>query len=399
VNTNAQQEEIGSPSCVLRLFGAPAGAVRRAVAALPGECMVRARALTRGGETLLLLEAGPGQDGEIAPAERLRLAVEQLRASLAEAAYGQGEQTLPAAAVEALVQRDLLLVCADAATGALLEPRLEALDVAERVFDFGAQSYLHPKHAARIAAAGRKWAERTAPENANETAPEDSNHDQPEAAARQAVGRLQMARRLTEADLAAASVPLLLFSTGAAGETGAAGQGTLLLLGRKKGLWMRVVPPGEAQNPALWLLDMIRRAAAGLEQADGTRWARYGEPLGLQDQIELARAQSSEASDAECPARIDTGTPWVVERGEPMPAQPAPIERSRAEPAAGALTPKQMQKQKGRRPARRVLFLALFLVLLAAAACAAWQYTGGSWEALRKSLGLKDFSLSGASLL
>jgi hypothetical protein len=363
INANANREPSRPQICVLRLFGAPPGAVRRAVAALPGECRVRARALTRGGETLLVLEA----DSD----ERLRLAAQQLRASLAEAAYGQGEQTLSAAAVEALVQRELLLVCADAATGALLEPRIEALDGAERVFDFGAQSYLHPKHAARIAAAGRKWAERTLPEQDNEN----------EAAARQAVGRLQMARRLTEADLAAAAVPL--------------GQGTLLLLGRKKGLWLRVVPPSEAQNPALWLLDMIRRAAAGLEQAEGTRWARYGEPLGLQEAIACAPVQTDndEAQLAgQAPDSAQAETPWAVERGEPAQVPLSSSADPQAEPVAASPKP----KQKGR---RRLARLVLLLLLLAAAACAVWQYTGGSWEALRKSLGLKEFSLSGASLL
>jgi hypothetical protein len=354
---NANREADWPPPYVLRLFGAQSGAVRRAVAALPDECRVRARALTRGGETLLVLEADSG--------ERLRLAVQQLQAALAEAAYGQGEQTLPAATVAALVQRELLLVCADAATGALLEPRLEALDGAERVFDFGAQSYLHPKHAARIAAAGRKWAERALPEQENEN----------EAAARQAVGRLQMARRLTEADLAAAAVPLR--------------QGTLLLLGRKKGLWMRVVPPGEAQNPALWLLDMIRRAAAGLEQAEGTRWVRYGEPLGLQDAIACASAQTGNEETGQVPDTAQAETPWAVERGEQVQM---PTTEAQTEPAATPTKP----KRKGR---RRLVRLVLLLLLLAVAAGAVWQYTGGSWETLRKSLGLKEFSLSGASLL
>jgi hypothetical protein len=356
---NANREADWPPPYVLRLFGAQSGAVRRAVAALPDECRVRARALTRGGETLLVLEA----DSD----ERLRLAVQQLQAALAEAAYGQGEQTLPAATVAALEQRELLLVCADAATGALLEPRLEALDGAERVFDFGAQSYLHPKHAARIAAASRKRASYgNEPEN------------QTEAAVRQAIGRLQMARRLTEADLAAAAVPLR--------------QGTLLLLGRKKGLWVRVVPLGEAQNPALWLLDMIRRAAAGLEQAEGTRWVRYGEPLGLQDAIACASAQTGNdepQSTGQVPDTAQAETPWAVERGEQVQM---PTTEAQTEPAATPTKP----KRKGR---RRWVRLVLLLLLLAVAAGAVWQYTGGSWETLRKSLGPKEFSLSGASLL
>ena len=56
---------------------------------------------------------------------------------------GEGEQTLAAAAVQALEQHRKLLVCSDAAAGMLLESRLENLSGAEKVFDFGAMSYCH----------------------------------------------------------------------------------------------------------------------------------------------------------------------------------------------------------------------------------------------------------------
>ena len=44
---------------------------------------------------------------------------------------------------------------------------------------------------------------------------------------------------------------------------------------RKKGCWLRTVPA--ADNPGLWLLDMVRRAAAGLPQAEGTGFLPAGQ--------------------------------------------------------------------------------------------------------------------------
>ena len=49
----------------------------------------------------------------------------------------------------------------------------------------------------------------------------------------------------------------------------------VLVLSAKKGCWLRTVPA--ADNAALWLLDMIRRAAAGLPQAEGTGFLPAGQ--------------------------------------------------------------------------------------------------------------------------
>ena len=43
---------------------------------------------------------------------------------------------------------------------------------------------------------------------------------------------------------------------------------TVLFLGSRKGCWVRTV--ANADTPALWLLDMIRRAACDYPQAEGT---------------------------------------------------------------------------------------------------------------------------------
>lgn len=92
-------------------------------------------------------EPGRGNAGGPAGAEPFR--AEKGRAGLRQAfsadLYGAGETTLPAAVVEALERHDKLLICADAAAGALLEARFENLPGAEKVFDFGAVSYANPK--------------------------------------------------------------------------------------------------------------------------------------------------------------------------------------------------------------------------------------------------------------
>ncbi len=91
-------------------------------------------------------EPGRGNAGGPAGAEPFRAeAAQALRQAFSADLYGAGETTLPAAVVEALERHDKLLICADAAAGALLEARLENLPGAEKVFDFGAVSYANPK--------------------------------------------------------------------------------------------------------------------------------------------------------------------------------------------------------------------------------------------------------------
>lgn len=136
------KEENRPAGCVLRLFGTPEQTVQKAVAALPDTWQGTVHCRTRGAETLVALQSSTPQ--------QLHRAVQLLRTSLAPALYGEGEQTLAAAAVQALEQHRKLLVCSDAAAGALLETRLENLPGAEKVFDFGAMSYANAALNARL---------------------------------------------------------------------------------------------------------------------------------------------------------------------------------------------------------------------------------------------------------
>ena len=229
--TNKEERPAG---CVLRLFGVPEQTVQKAVAALPDSWQGTVHCRTRGAETLVALQSSTAQ--------QLHRAVQLLRTSLAPALYGEGEQTLAAAAVQALEQHRKLLVCSDAAAGALLETRLENLPGAEKVFDFGAMSYANAVLTARLSRKLRKA---------------------PQAEPARTLARVQAMQRLTGAALAVGCVELP--------------QSRLLLVGGKKGCWLRCTAPGE--NPGLWLLDMLRRAACGLPQAGGTSWQPYGRPI------------------------------------------------------------------------------------------------------------------------
>ena len=199
--------------------------------------------------------------------------------------------------VEALERHDKLLICADAAAGALLEARLENLPGAEKAFDFGAVSYANPKTGPLI----EKRARARLPKDCTDPL-------------RQALARAQAARRVVGADLSAACAERE--------------SDCVLVLSCRKGCFLRTVPAGE--NPALWLLDIIRRTAANKPQAEGTGFL---------------------------PAR----------RAAKKDVLPSP--------------------QPKRHPLRRVCMTLLVLVLLAAlAAVGAWKYTNGNFYALPEQL-------------
>lgn len=127
---------------MLRLFGAPDAAVGAAVGQFPPQWNAAAQWKSRGAETLVALSAQS--------AAGLKKAVGALRETFSADLYGAGETTLAEAVVAALEGHDRLLICSDAAAGTLLEARLETVPGAEKVFDFGALSYAHPKAGAQI---------------------------------------------------------------------------------------------------------------------------------------------------------------------------------------------------------------------------------------------------------
>lgn len=301
-------EEKTQTTCVLRLFGAPLWTVQQA--AQQTDIAVRCRG--RGAEVLAALQAETP-----AGLEKARKA---LNGRFAAELYGEGEMTLVHAAVQALETHRRLLVCCDADAGTLLEARLETVPGAEKVFDFGALSYADAKIREKLSA--RTCRVKGGPIPAK-------------------LARVQAAQRFVGADLAAGCVERA--------------EDTVLFLGSRRGCWVRTVANTDA--PALWLLDMIRRAASGLPQAAGTSWQKYGRAV---------------------PADVLTA--------QTLPDKP--------ENTAPARPPRKRHRMRN-----ALIFL---LVLALAAFAAAWYYTGGDLTALPQrlqSLGADSLPHAGAKLI
>lgn len=301
-------EEKTQTTCVLRLFGAPLWTVQQAAQ----QADIAARCRGRGAEVLAALQAET-------PAG-LEKARKTLNGRFAAELYGEGEMTLVHAAVQALETHRRLLVCCDADAGTLLEARLETVPGAEKVFDFGALSYADAKIREKLSA--RTCRVKGGPIPAK-------------------LARVQAAQRFVGADLAAGCVERA--------------EDTVLFLGSRRGCWVRTVANTDA--PALWLLDMIRRAASGLPQAAGTSWQKYGRAV---------------------PADVLTAQTLPDKPENTAPAKP-PRKRHRARNA--------------------LIFL---LVLALAAFAAGWYYTGGDLTALPQrlqSLGADSLPHAGAKLI
>ena len=301
-------EEKTQTTCVLRLFGVPLWAVQQAAQ----QADIAAQCRARGAEVLAALQAETP-----AGLEKARKA---LCGRFAAELYGEGETTLVHAAVQALETHRRLLVCCDVDAGTLLEARLETVPGAEKVFDFGALSYADAKIREKLSA--RTCRVKGGPIPAK-------------------LARVQAAQRLVGADLAAGCVERA--------------EDTVLFLGSRRGCWVRTVANTDA--PALWLLDMIRRAASGLPQAVGTSWQKYGRAV---------------------PADVLTAQTLPDKPENTAPAKP-PRKRHRVRNA--------------------LIFL---LVLALAAFAAAWYYTGGDLTALPQrlqSLGADSLPHAGAKLI
>lgn len=301
-------EEKTQTTCVLRLFGAPLWAVQQAAQ----QADIAARCRGRGAEVLAALQAETP-----AGLEKARKA---LYGRFAAELYGEGEMTLVHAAVQALETHRRLLVCCDADAGTLLEARLETVPGAEKVFDFGALSYADAKIREKLSA--RTCRVKGGPIPAK-------------------LARVQAAQRFVGADLAAGCVERA--------------EDTVLFLGSRRGCWVRTVANTDA--PALWLLDMIRRAASGLPQAAGTSWQKYGKAV---------------------PADVLTARSLPDKPENTAPAKPP---------------------RKRHRMRNALIFL---LVLALAAFAAAWYYTGGDLTALPQrlqSLGADSLPHAGAKLI
>ena len=306
-----------SESRVLRFFGVKEEQVRQAASALAGRCALTGiETRAQGAETLLALTASPAA---------LRKAEDLLGRTFRAGLYGAGEQTLADCAARALVKHDRLLACADALALDLLAPRLEGKPGIDACFDFGAGSCADPAALAKIEAGARRC---------RGGGPAEPVWDE--------LCRLRAALRVTHADLVAGAIPLQ--------------DGTLAALAGRRGCWLCRVPAGD--NPALWLLDMIRRAAAGSAQAAQVSFTLHGERPALSAVHPPLQLPAAPAAPA-----LETAL--------------APAQDAGAAPDSAALP------RRSRWPARLAFLL---LVLAAVGLAAAFRLTGGDLAALPEVL-------------
>ena len=245
---------------MLRLFGAPLWAVQQAVQ----QTGLAAQCRSRGAETLAALQA----ETPAALSKARKALADRFAAEL----YGEGEMSLVHAAVQTLETHHRLLVCCDADAGTLLEARMETVTGAEKVFDFGAMSYADAKVREKLSA--KVCRVKGGPVPAKLT-------------------RVRAAQRLVGADFAAGCLERA--------------EDTVLFLGSRKGCWVRTV--ANADTPALWLLDMIRRAASGLPQGHPGRCPDGAAPAGQAGAGCTDSSAAQTAQGAECPDfSADSGT-------------------------------------------------------------------------------------------
>ena len=232
--------DAANESRVLRFFGVQESEVCRTASGLAGRYgLTQVESRSQGAETLLALTA---------PAQTLHKAEERLRRTFRAGLYGMGEQTLADCTAQALVKNDRLLACGDPLALDLLAPRLEGRAGIDQVFDFGAGSCKDPDTCARIEALAAQKAKGRADNPADNL-----------------LRRLRAVLRVTRADLAAGALEV---------------EGrTLVAVAGRKGSWLYLAGPSD--NPALWLLDLIRRAADGSPQAPEVRFVRRGRKAGL----------------------------------------------------------------------------------------------------------------------
>lgn len=271
-------------SWVLRFFGVKEAEVCRAASGLAGRYgLTRVESRSQGPETLLALTA---------PAPALHKAEGRLRRTFRAGLYGTGEQTLADCAARALVKRDRLLACGDKLALELLAPRLEGRDGVDRVFDFGAGSCEDPDAAARIEAlALRQDKKGTAGPVARE------------------LYRLRAALKVTKADLAAGALSME--------------ERTLVAVAGRKGCWFYLAGAGE--NPALWLLDILRRAAEGRRQSPEVCFVPRGKRPGPLWEAQAAPAKSAAPEEAgtpeTAPAPPETSLPATQTHRRRWPAR------------------------------------------------------------------------------
>ena len=376
-------------SRTLRLFGvstAQASAVLRQAAAegCPG-----LRLMGRDGELAVRFAAGGLNAAAICNNWEKRL-----REQFGPAVFSGDATDLPQAALDAFLKEEFLFCTADKDTGALLEPLLKNLPQASSVYDFGQESWAHPRKAKRIeppSAWLRRW---------------------PACPVQPVAGRAAAALKVSEADFALAFLPAQDRHPAFA------------LLADERSAWVKALNQSQAApaQAGLWLLDMARRAAMGLPQADGVQMFR----LGKEAPALVADPEQTPAPQPAPPAASPSGpveplrlapdpdpqptriAPDRPDEAPPRPSEPTGVIRlepvgrnARLEQAAQAMyglvdedavpdTEPPVPRKKGGYWGR-ILAAVFFLLVVAVAAAAGLYY----WNSLGEAPAWRSYGTAG----
>lgn len=138
----------------LRLFGLPQQQVESVLQQAAQEGCPGLRLLSRQDEFVVCVNAKAETKQQ---AEEICAKWENwFRQEFGEAVFGRDEVGLPTAALTALAQQHKLFVAADQPTGHMLEEQIGQEELARVVYDFGDESYQHPKKAQRIRSANQR---------------------------------------------------------------------------------------------------------------------------------------------------------------------------------------------------------------------------------------------------
>ena len=292
--------EQNSCSLVLRLFGPQLDQVTQVLRTAAGQGCPGLNLLMKNGEYAVCVTARA--DSAQGAAALCRRWQDYFESRFGDAVFCVGEESLASVAVKALAGSGRLFVAADEVTGKLLDRALSGCEAAGSVYDFGAQSYAHPKRGARVV---------------------PNKHllkKYPGCPVQPAATRAHAALRVSGADWAAAYCP-------------ADGQHPAFVLTcNDKYAWVRPLPADgdEEALAAGWLLDMLRRMAQGKDMDSFVERFRLGGPapkLELPGQALAGLAASpAPAPKAETPKAAPAAPvqPTPASKNAPAPAQSVP---------------------------------------------------------------------------
>ena len=346
---------------VLRFFASDDAQRTQTLQELTADGKVRFQEMKKGSEALVALQCSLDEKTAMRLLDRCE---NTLRNVCSPALYATDDMTLPEATVAVLKETDKLFVAADAVTAGYIAPRLAKVAGAESVFDFGKQSYAHPRLSDRIEEGGNLG----------------KGRDDLQLACQ---GRVREARKLSGADFALAVISMQDYE--------------IILLGAQRGFWMRRVP--QTDKTMLWMFDMLRRAALDQAQASGTSWQSYGTVLENESEEKTKDREKNPYSylppRETTPLRFEPAAPAVQNGPE---TQPDDVEEPMPQTPSKPL--KQASSEPNSNPGKTLLLGLLGVILLAALTIGLLMaFSGGDPVTLWNSVRSPSTSLNGGATL